>query len=160
MLLDINGMPSSMKPVYSLAEELRRNPERVQLAQALTLDESRPFIGLKGTHGLFGSNEWWASIKSGITPVVFVSGEIRRAYVAGQDQAAVNNSVDLISPNGEIVSVGIYVNDEEDIVFFREGSWVEMVYALDELKMQPARDGGTNFSKVALEVAVSLQPVR
>jgi hypothetical protein len=149
-----------MKRVFSLSQELSEDPDRVALAQALTKDESKPFIGLKGNFGLFGSKEWWASIDEQRIPLLFVSGEIKEAYVAGQDQSATNNTIDLVTPDGRIVSVGIYVNDDHDVVLFREGCWVEMAYALDELKMQPASDGGTNYSKVVLEVAVSLEPVK
>jgi hypothetical protein len=160
MFLDLEKIKFPMKKVFSLSQELSTDPERIALAQALTKDESRPFIGLKGNFGLFGSKEWWASIDEQRIPLLFVSGKIKEAYVAGQDQSATNNTIDLVTPDGRIVSVGIYVNDDEDVPLFREGSWVEMVYALDELKMQPASDGGTNYSKVALEVAVSLEPIK
>jgi len=149
-----------MKRVFSLSDELKRAPERVALTQALTKDESRPFIGLKGSYGLFGSQEWWGNIELRKMPLLFVSGQISRAYVAGQDRSAGNNTIDLIARDGSVFPVGIYTNDKQDVELFREGYWVEMVYALDELKQQPASDGGVNYSKVALEAAVSLQPVK
>ena len=40
-----------MKPVYTLAEALIKDPARVAKAQSLTLDSSRPHMGLKGSHG-------------------------------------------------------------------------------------------------------------
>jgi hypothetical protein len=55
---------------------------------------------------------------------------------------------------------GIYVNDAEDVKLFRVGARVDVLYALDELKQQPAREGGINYSRIALEMAVSLMPVR
>ncbi len=61
-LLDIENQERSMKLVYTLSEALKNDPEHVRLAQELTLDESRPLMGLKGTHGLFGCDEWWNSI--------------------------------------------------------------------------------------------------
>jgi hypothetical protein len=157
MLLDIEKSDFQMKRVFSLAEELSKNPERVSLTQALTLDESRPFFGLKGSNGLFGSEEWWRSIEQRKMALLFVSGRVRASYVAGQDKSIDKNTVDLEMNDGEVVSVGIYTNDKLDTDLFREGAWVEMVYALDELKMQPASDGSPNYSKVALEVAVSLE---
>jgi hypothetical protein len=36
------------------------------------------------------------------------------------------------------------------------GRQVELVYALDELKDQPAVDGGINRARIALEMAVSV----
>lgn len=157
MLLDIEKSKFQMKRVFSLTEELSKNPERVALTQALTLDESRPLVGLKGGNGLFGSEEWWRNIEQRKMALLFVSGRVRASYVSGQDQSIAKNTVDLEMNNGEVVSVGIYTNDKLDIELFREGAWVEMVYALDELKMQPASDGSPNYSKVALEVAVSLE---
>lgn len=160
MFLNLDRPEFPMKRVFSLSKELSEDPGRVALAHALTKDESRPFIGLKGSYGLFGSKEWWASIHEQRIPLQYVKGEIKEAYVAGQDQSVTNNTVDLVTPDGRIVSVGIYTNDIQDVDLFREGSWIEMVYALDELKMQPASDGSTNYSRVALEVAVSLAPIR
>lgn len=46
-----------------LSEELKDNPEQIAMTQSLTLDKSRPYMGLKVTNDLFGSKEWWDSIK-------------------------------------------------------------------------------------------------
>ncbi|WP_235862404.1 hypothetical protein [Pseudomonas kilonensis] len=67
--------------------------------------------------------------------------------------------LDLELKDGSVRAVGIYVNDREDARLFRPGYKASVVYALDELKQQPASDGGVNYSKVALEMAVSLQSV-
>lgn len=40
-----------MKNVYDLKEDLRHNPLRLQLAHALTLNESKPTMGLSGSRG-------------------------------------------------------------------------------------------------------------
>ena len=45
---------NSMRLICRLEHDLERDRERVSLAQALTLDKTRPLIGLKGTYGLFG----------------------------------------------------------------------------------------------------------
>jgi hypothetical protein len=148
-----------IKLVYRLQNDLEMNCERVSLTQSLTLDMTRPLIGLKGTYGLFGSSDWWRSIHHGQMPLLFVSGVILRAYVAGQDKSQMNNMVDLRLEDGSVRAVGIYVNDKSDVQLFRSGYKTSVVYALDELKQQPASDGGVNYSKVALEMAVSLQPV-
>ena len=150
-----NGIP--MKTVFTLQEELRGNPERVKKTQALTLNDSKPKIGLSGKYGLFGSEEWWESIASARMPLERVTGVIVRAYVAGQDPDDIN-TVDIRMPDGEILAVGIYLNNKADLPLFQVGHMVSIVYALDELKLQPAQDGGINVSKVALEMAVSLAP--
>jgi hypothetical protein len=159
MLLRLNDIGVPMKMVYKLSEDLKNNPERIALTQALTLDKSRPSMGLKGAFGLFGSQDWWENIKQGKMPMLFISGIVRRVYSAGQDELAANNTVDLVLSDGSVRAVGIYVNDRNDIDFIRIGCRVDIAYALDELKQQPAVDGGINYSKVALEMAVSLQPI-
>lgn len=63
-----------MKIVYHLSVELKTNLERISLTQALTLDTSRPSMGLKGNLGLFGSGEWWNNIKNGTMPLLRISG--------------------------------------------------------------------------------------
>ncbi|MDW6092421.1 hypothetical protein SBX64_07670 [Vibrio rhizosphaerae] len=155
MFLNLNKENISMKLVYQLLAELKENPERVVMTQALTLNKSKPLMGLKGSHGLFGSDEWWANIKNGVMPTLHISGVIQRAYVAGQEPSGMNNTVDLALDDGSSRSVGIYVNDEKDISLFRVGARAEILYALDELKNQPGPDGGVNYSKVAIEMAVS-----
>ena len=147
--------PLEMKKVFDLQDELLANPGRVRKTQALTLDHARPQIGLRGTYGLFGSQDWWDSVNSGRMPLLRLSGVVERVYVAGQDEVEAN-TVDIRSADGNLHSVGIYLNDKSDLPLLRIGASVEIVYALDELKQQPAPDGGVNASKVALEMAVSL----
>lgn len=67
-----------MKLVYLLSEELKADPEYVSLTQALTLDKSKPYVGLNGTYGLFGSQEWWDSINQGKMPLLSLSGVIKK----------------------------------------------------------------------------------
>ena len=51
--------------------------------------------------------------------------------------------------------VGIYVNNKSDVELFSPGCWVGIVHARDELKQQPAADGGVYYLNIALEMAVS-----
>lgn len=159
MLLKLENSTVPMKMVFLLSEELKKNPERVALTQALTLDTSKPTLGLKGTNGLFGSKEWWDSIGQGRIPLLFISGIIKKVYVAGQDPSNFNNTVDLLQEDGTIRSVGIYTNRKADSKLFKIGYKASIVYALDEMKQQPDVDGSINRSKTALEMAVSLEPV-
>ncbi|MCX8476460.1 MAG: hypothetical protein MT490_11750 [Sphingomonas sp.] len=156
----MNDMKYSMKSVFELADELRANPARVELTQALTLNASKPSMGLKGSMGLFGSPEWWEHIGSGMMPSKRFSGVIERAYYAGQGGTGPNNMVDIITDEGRPESIGIYVNNPADVQLFKIGHRVEIVYALDELKQQPGPDGEVNYSKVAVKMAVSTQPVK
>lgn len=158
MLLDLkkDGLP--MKRVYLLSEEIKKDSRQVASAQALTLDSSKPLLGLKGTHGLFASPEWWSNIEQHKMPLSFVSGIILRSYVAGQDEDNDANGVILLLDDGSTRDVGIYANETVDISLFKSDHRVELVYVLDELKKQPGIGGEINYSKIALEMTVSLKP--
>ena len=159
MFLDLDKTGVPMKQVYTLAAALQQDPKKIASVQALTLNASKPLLGLKGTHGLYASPAWWAGIDNRSMPLLTISGTIQRVYVAGQDSSGKNNAIDLLSDDGRVHTAGIYVNDKADIAMFRVGCLVALVYALDELKDQPTRDGGINHAEIALEMAVSLAPV-
>ena len=159
MLLELDQTACPMKLVFKLSENLKSNPERVSITQALTLNKAKTAMGLKGSNGLFGSQEWWNSIYSRKMPLLFISGVITNVYEAGQDRQNINNTIELRLADGSITHAGIYTNDKNDIELFKAGHKAEIVYALDELKQQPGKDGEVNRSKTALEMAVSLSPV-
>lgn len=146
-----------MRPVYTLAEALVQDPARIAKIRDLTLDSSRPHMGLKGRHGLFASVEWWESIKAGRLQTQTLTGCIERTYFAGQDSQRGDqvNSFTLRLADGSTVDESIYTHRRQDIKLFVSGATVTMVYALDELKAQPAADGGVNVARTVLEVSVS-----
>lgn len=148
-----------MKPVYTLAEALAKDPSRVAKTQALTRDSSRPHMGLKGSHGLFASEAWWESIEARRLQTQIVTGSIERTYFAGQDSRRGDqvNSFTLRLADGSTVDESIYTNHKQDTRLFVPGAMVTMVYVLDELKAQPAVDGGVNYARTVLEVAVFTQ---
>lgn len=154
LLLDVDE--ANMRRVYTLSEELAADPNQKKLVHALTLNSAKPLMGLKGTHGLFASPQWWDNINYRRMPLRFVSGVILRAYEAGQDsKTGFNNSVSLRLTDGRTEEFGIYANRKEDTRLFREGQTVQMVLALDELK-RPTALGKPGFSDITLEVAVSI----
>jgi hypothetical protein len=148
-----------MKPVYTLAGALAKDPARVAKTQALTLDSSRPHMGLKGSHGLFASEAWWESIEARRIRTQTLTGIIERTYFAGQDSRRGDqvNSFTLRLADGSTVDESIYANHKQDIKRFVPGATVTMVYALDELKAQPAVDGSVNVARTVLEVAISVR---
>jgi hypothetical protein len=162
-----------MKVVYRLTEAMKADPEEVALTRALTLDQSKPTMGLKGNLGLYGSQQWWDNIEQGKMPLLRLSGFISDVYVAGQDEDDLN-TVDIKLADGSVHPVGIYVNDETDSNLYQIDSRLEIVYALDRLKRQPDADGSANYSpngvhylqdgvnylQIPLEIAVSLRPGR
>lgn len=129
-------IPDGMSLVYRLNVELRRDPERVRQTQELTLDDNRPRLGLKGTHGLFGSTEWWGNIENHLLQTRTVNGEIEDIRWAGQDARPGDaiNSFLYLDENGDAQSEGIYVNSATDIKKFKPGVRFAMVYVIDELK--------------------------
>ncbi len=143
-----------MSKVYELSKELDRDPEQVALAQALTLNPEKPYLGLKGNLGLFGSPEWWSNIRDGIIPTARLSGTIQRVYVTGQDPADAPNTFDMITADGKKHVEGIYVNSPQDINKFRDGAIVGIVYVMDELKSSQV-NGEKNYSNIVLEMSVS-----
>lgn len=149
-----------MKRVFELSVELETDLQRVQLTQALTLNADKPLMGLNGTHGLFGSGEWWESIRNGRMKTTTVRGIIDSTYFAGQDSRWGDqvNSFTAKLDDGTVINEGIYANNKSDKKLFSAGAVVFVAYAFDELKRQPAPDGGTNYSKVVLEMAVSVRP--
>lgn len=156
MFIDIESSPFPMKRTYTLSRELELAPQTIAKAQKLTLDRSRPRMGLKGRHGLFASTEWWKSVENGTIATLKIRGLVVDVYAAGAEGLTVPDTLDIAIDDGTVVSAGIYVNDPSDVALYTVGSRVELVYALDELKDQPAEDGGINRAKIALEMAVSV----
>lgn len=143
-----------MPIVYELSRQLTLEPERIELARALTLDPDRPYMGLKGTHGLFASPEWWENIRAGIMPLKRRSGIIQRVLHVGQDAAGEPNVFELSCDDGEVCQESMYANAREDRALFQPGKQVDILYALDELKDR-ADDGSRKFSQTVIEMAVS-----
>ncbi|WP_199534482.1 hypothetical protein [Janthinobacterium sp. BJB426] len=148
-----------MKPVYTLAEALAKDPSRVAKTQSLTRDSSRPHMGLKGSHGLFASEAWWESIEAKRLQTQTLTGSIERTYFAGQDSRRGDqvNSFTLRLADGSTVDESIYTNHKQDTRLFVPGAMVTMVYVLDELKAQPAVDCGIHYARTVLEVAISVR---
>lgn len=159
MLLNLEDFDVPMKLVFQLEERLKEDPERVRLAQALTLNSAKPRMGLRGAHGLFGSAEWWDNIRQGRMPLLKHSGIIQRAYITGQEANELNNTIDLRLDDGTVHMTGIFVNKKNDAKLFCVGCRVAVIYALDELKLQPSENGGVNYLNIALEMAVSTDKV-
>ncbi len=160
MYFDLTSFQHPMKRVYNLAEHLKKNPSHVKAAQELTLNINKPFLGLKGQHGLFGSEQWWANIYSGKLMVKVVTGVIQEMVFAGQDArwGDQTNSFKLKLENGSVLLKSIYTHEKTDRKLFQPGATVAIAYVLDELKKQPASDGGVNYAESVLEMLVSMPP--
>jgi hypothetical protein len=152
VLIDSFAGRQTLQLVYQLDIELAANPAQIRNAQALTLNPSKPSQGLKGTHGLYGSDEWWASINEGRIPVRILSGRIARLFVAGQDEDG-NNTCEFVTPQGETLQEGMYFNTLAGHDEYRVGSEIHCRYAFDEWKAAHPF-AGSHLSGVLLEVAI------
>lgn len=158
MYLDLGSTAQSMRVVYTLKDKLRAEPQYVAQVQAMTLNKEKPLLGLRGTHGLFGSDTWWESIDAGRIKTKAIAGTITELFFAGQDSRWGDqvNSFWLKLHDGSLLQESIYASQKSDRRLFVVGATVLAAYALDELKKQPGPDGSTNYSKTLLEMAVSL----
>ncbi len=158
MILNLDVPGILMKRVFDLSVELKKDSRTVELAQALTLNKDKPLLGLKGTFGLYASDEWWESIRTGRMKTEIVSGVIDRTYFAGQDSRWGDeiNSFVLRLADETSASESIYVQEKRDKKLFKPGARVQIAYAFDELKIQPNYNEGTNYLRQVLEMAVSI----
>lgn len=127
MFLDINNDKSSpMKLVFSLHKKLENEPDLILKAQNLTLNEKVQHAGLKGVNGLYGSDEWWDNIRNNVIEKIYVEGIIINAYEVGMDKHGVPNTIDVKCSDGEILSFGIYVNNECYKNLFVDGALIKV----------------------------------
>ena len=143
------------KIVYDLHVELSRNPEKIRHAQMLTLNGKKPFLGLRGSHGLFGSEEWWENIRLNNITTESLFGTIIEVYSAGMNADGTPNTMVLQLHDGGTVELPIMVHDLRDLELFRLGNKVNFLYALDELKVPSGPGGDGRYSRITLEIAVS-----
>jgi len=151
------AMTDSMKVVYELAEWLSSNEDHIAEVQALSLNPSKPLMGLKATHGLYGSPEWWWSIKEGRIPTLRREGTITKLIFAGQDarRGSEVNSFEFLLEDGSVALESIYAEKKSDRQLFRVGAKVSAVYALDELKRRMP-NGNVDKLDILLEMSVSV----
>lgn len=158
MFLNPQNAAVPMKRVYRLDEGLGRNPKQLRQIQALSLDASRPFMGLSARLGLYGSPAWWANLESGAIRQELISGEIIRVD-AGDEDDPLNCSVSLSTRHEEIDYINLPVLDPADAALFQIGHLVDAFCCYTELKGHPGKDGSIPVLLEVVEIAVSLDPV-
>jgi len=149
--------------VYSLAEELRADPERLRRAQEGASDPAKCW-GYKMTYGLFGSDEWWENIKNGVIPTWQLSGVIvRRFYAKEMDSKPKANYVNrfemINEKDGASEVMEFWTNNKGDKDLYRIGHRVVFLYAVLECKYKGHSLRGDGFNDREIEVAVSRKPV-
>lgn len=82
-----------MKTVYSLREDC----EYIAKVQAASLNP-KPF-GLKTTDGLFGTEQWWHNVETGVIPLIRLTGTITRLLRAGMHKET--ESFEMLTSDGK-----------------------------------------------------------
>jgi hypothetical protein len=59
---------TKMLTVYSLRDELEKDPESLKRAQAVSLDSSIHYAGITTRFGLYGTDEWWRNVDGCVIP--------------------------------------------------------------------------------------------
>jgi hypothetical protein len=119
-----------MKTVF----KLRDQRDYIAKVQAASLSP-KPF-GLKATHGLFGSEEWWRNIETGVIPVMRYSGTITRMFRAGMHNES--ECFEMVTEDGQSFQYDCIAADRRDRKLYRVGARVELSFVSQELK-QPVR---------------------
>jgi hypothetical protein len=141
-----------MKMVFHLARQMEANPQDVERVQRLTLD-SNSSLGLKGAGGLYGSLQWWDSIRNGLIKTRMCAGTIYRTYFANGSNDFDDLMMDVYS-DGLMISESCYSLSAAGYQLFRPGHRVEFCCAYDELKAC-RQDGSPAYSQSMLEMSVS-----
>jgi hypothetical protein len=147
-----------MLTVYSLRQELERDPETVKLAQALSLNALRPEMGLSARLGLYGSDEWWRNVESGVIPRAHYSGLITGTFYAGMDSDRRPNSFRMKTDDGREYSYGIIPENSSYKGLYRVGHRAEITTIFEELKRRNS-DGTPEVMESPLEIRLSTKPV-
>ena len=154
MFLRAELLSTKFKLVYQLKTELSKNPEYVQQVQRLTSNADMPRSGLKGTNGLYGSDEWWRNIESGVILTGTAVGTVLDIGAAGfPEEKRPKTEMHVRLVDGTDEGWTMRADDPQDISLYKVGGEVMIFYALDELKRPIGRFG--NHLRIILEMAVS-----
>lgn len=114
-----------MKAVY----QLRKDHKYIQLVQEATL--GREDAGLKITHGLFGSEEWWDNIKNGALPTDTIKGVISDVYMSGHTDYP---EFEVLSSDGHKTTWARDVNNGLEDGIYEIGKKVEIDSVIQKFK--------------------------
>ncbi len=142
-----------MRTIYLLSKMLEEDPEYMKKVQNLTLNESKPYLGLKGTFGLFGSEEWWKNIEANIIPQREIKGTIIKVYRSGQDNTEKFNTINILTDEEKIHTEGMYANKKPDKTLYKQGAKINIKYAYEPMKNQPTSEIQNN-AEIVLEVSI------
>jgi hypothetical protein len=131
-------------PMY----KLRDDSKRIAQIQKATIETET--FGIEPTHGLFGSEEWWANISSGRLQRHTLSGVITRIYFGSMGDWPM---FEMKHGSGECTSWTREVNAKEQDAFYKIGVPIEVDYVVQ--RHRPGSfDHGAEF-KCVLEIRTS-----
>ena len=149
---------TKMLTVYSLRHELERDAEYLKRVQALSLDASRPNMGLSARLGLYGSDEWWRNVESAVIPRANYSGIITETFYAGMDSDRRHNSFRMKTDDGRDYSYSMMPENSSYKGLYRVGHRAEITTIFEELKRRNA-NGTPEIMETPLEIRLSTKPV-
>lgn len=147
-----------MLTVYSLRQRLENDAEYVRRVQTLSLDRARPNMGLSTRQGLYGSDEWWRNVESGIIRRAAYSGIIVETFYAGMDSDRRHNSFRMKTDDGRDYSYGMVPKDSSYKGLYAVGHRAEVTTIFVELK-QCTAEGSPQILEAPIEIRLSTKPV-
>ena len=158
MCIDLSSYPIGLELVYEFSKDMLNNLDMIKDTHKLTLDKSRPFMGIRGDKGLFATQEWWNNIHDRVIPSEIKSGVITRTYVAGMESLGQVNSFEYLDEEGNSHDEGIYTLHTNQRNLFKLNHLVVICYAYDEMKASTVEN--PVFCPAVIEMAISKMPVR
>ena len=149
---------TKMLTVYSLRDELEKDPESLKRAQAVSLDSAIQYAGVTTRYGLYGTEEWWRNVDEGVVPRATYSGTITETFYAGMDTDRRHNSFRMKTDDGREWSWGMVPENSSYKGLYRPGHRVEIITIFKEYKMRKP-DGCHEIIESPLEIKLSTKPV-
>lgn len=137
-----------MYHIYSLKKRLEQNPEIVEQAKKMTLNEKRPLLGFKGTYGFYGSEEWWNNMDNKVIPQKVIKGEIVKIYVTGWGESK-NNTIDILLDDGSIIMEGMYANNNDYKSMYKVGKRIKIEYFTEEQKKKDENGNHIQYDHIS-----------
>ncbi|MET4727788.1 hypothetical protein ABIE09_001592 [Lysobacter enzymogenes] len=142
------------KTVFTFRQELDDDPGFLHAMRSATLDPEEKVFGLKGTHGLVATEEWWENIRNGIIRSETKLGRIARII---DDDLEDSSPFSLIEfEDGSTKYEPNLANSPADQDLYQVGARIRYLYAFDEGK-SPDEFGKPRFIELILEVAICLE---
>jgi hypothetical protein len=127
--------------------QLRHDAEMIAAVQRAT--RSTREFGIEPTHGLFGSDEWWACIADGSLTLHTLRGTISRVYMGSMRDWP---EFEIRSNSGELSRWTREANSAELAAAYVVDRQVELDYVIQ--RHRPAAWDGGAETKVVVEIRV------